>query len=135
MYIQIFTFSVLDDGETIPDCQIQVNLPTNISVTSANLPHPIQFNLFDNVRVSLKLRKSHAHRHMVYMTLVDLEHVQLQNRLTRTEMIQAIEIEEAAKENSTKKLSSKKKKKHTGSMYQVLEKFRKLAIVENTAHV
>lgn len=107
-------------------------MPTNISVTSVNLPHPIQFNLFDNVRVSLKLRKSHAHRHMVYMTLVDLEHVQVKkNRLTNTEMIHAIESEEA---KEVKKPSSKKKKKNV-SMYEVLEKFRKLAIVESTANV
>lgn len=107
-------------------------MPTNISVTSVNLPHPIQFNLFDNVRVSLKLRKSHAHRHMVYMTLVDLEHVQVKKkRLTNTEMIHAIESEEA---KEVKKPSSKKKKKNV-SMYEVLEKFRKLAIVESTANV
>ncbi|KAG2213959.1 hypothetical protein INT47_001229 [Mucor saturninus] len=121
-----------DNGETIPDCQIEVNLPTHISVTSANLPRPIQFNLFDNVRVSLKLRKSHAHRHMVYMTLVDLEHVQFKNhRLTNTEMMHAIETEE--QKETVKKPSSKKKKQV--SMYQVLEKFRKLAIIENTANV
>jgi DIS3-like exonuclease 1 len=117
-------------------------MPTNISVTSANLPHPIQFNLFDNVRVSLKLRKSHAHRHMVYMTLVDLEHVEIKGkkdtppvRMTNTEMIQAIEAEE--EKNSTiniKQLSSKKKKKNP-SVYEVLEKFRKLSIVENKAAV
>lgn len=114
-------------------------MPTNISVTSANLPHPIQFNLFDNVRVSLKLRKSHAHRHMVYMTLVDLKHTEVGSkkkpvRMTNTEMIQSIEAEESSKVEKVKKISSKKKKKNT-SMYEVLERFRKLSIVESTANV
>lgn len=113
-------------------------MPTHISVKSANLPHPIQFNLFDNVRVSLKLRKSHAHRHMVYMTLVDLEHTEVSSkknpaRMTNTEMIQSIESEQLSKsENTNKKLSSKKKKKNS-SMYEVLEKFRKLSVVESTS--
>lgn len=119
-------------------------MPTNISVHSADLPHPIKFNLFDNVRVSLKLRKSHAHRHMVYMTLVDLEHVEVNGkkeanttvaRMTNTEMMHAIEVEEEASREAdpNKKVSSRKKKKNNASMYQVLEKFRKLAIIENTS--
>lgn len=119
-------------------------MPTNISVHSADLPQPIQFNLFDNVRVSLNIRKSHAHRHMVYMTLVDLEHVELTDkknasaavaRMTNTEMMHAIEVEEEASRevDSNKKVSSRKKKKNNASMYQVLEKFRKLSIIENTS--
>lgn len=118
----------------IPNCQIEVNMPTNITVTSIDLPHPIQFNLFDNVRVSLKLRKSHAHRHMVYMTLVDLEHFETQKippRMTHIEMKQAIEFEQEAKQPKT----TKKKKKQSSSMYDVLEKFRKLSIIESTACV
>ncbi|GAA5797114.1 hypothetical protein HPULCUR_002493 [Helicostylum pulchrum] len=128
-----------DDGETIPNCDIEVNMPTNISVTSANLPHPIQFNLFDNVRVSLKLRKSHAHRHMVYMTLVDLEHVEVNSqqkpRMTNSEMIHAIET--SAKSEAPlppKKPSSKKKKKQT-SMCEILEKFSKLSVIETKSSV
>lgn len=117
-------------------------MPTNISVHAADLPHPIEFNLFDNVRVSLKLRKSHAHRHMVYMTLVDLEHVEVNGkkdinpvRMTNTEMMHAIGIEEEAAKpvDPNKKLSSRKKKKNNASMYEVLEKFRKLSIIENTS--
>lgn len=120
-------------------------MPTNVSVTSNNLPHPIQFNLFDNVRVSLKLRKSHAHRHMVYMTLVDLEHVEVKKsnnqnsvRMTNSEMIQAIEeAEEERNELTTsnnKKMSSSKKKKKNVSMYEVLEEFRKLSIIVNNTY-
>ncbi|OAD03553.1 hypothetical protein MUCCIDRAFT_163112 [Mucor lusitanicus CBS 277.49] len=133
-----------NSDETVPNCSIEVNMPTNISVHSADLPHPIKFNLFDNVRVSLKLRKSHAHRHMVYMTLVDLEHVEVNGkkeanttvaRMTNTEMMHAIEVEEEASREAdpNKKVSSRKKKKNNASMYQVLEKFRKLAIIENTS--
>lgn len=111
-------------------------MPTSISVTSANLPHPIQFNLFDNVRVSLKLRKSHAHRHMVYMTLVDLEHVEVNSkrpsRMTNSDMIHAIET--AKPEAPPKKPSSKKKKKQT-SMCEILEKFSKLSVIETKSSV
>ncbi|GAN11405.1 hypothetical protein MAM1_0583c10967 [Mucor ambiguus] len=130
--------------ETIPNCSIEVNMPTSISAHSADLPHPIEFNLFDSVRVSLKLRKSHAHRHMVYMTLVDLEHVEANGkndinrtvpRMTNAEMMHAIEVEEEASRESepNKKVTSRKKKKNNASMYQVLERFRKLAIIENTS--
>lgn len=120
----------VDESDLIPNCDIQVNMPTNITVTSTDLPHPIQFNLFDNVRVSLKLRKSHAHRHMVYMTLVDLEHFQVNNTtpMSKTEMIHAIESEE--KQPLSK---PRNKKKKSASMYDVLEKFRKLSIIENSS--
>lgn len=116
-------------------------MPTDISVISANLPHPIQFNLFDNVRVSLKLRKSHAHRHMVYMTLVDLEHVEVVGkksanpvRMTNKDMIHAIEEEEAVKSETNKKPSSRKKKKQT-SMSEILEKFSRMSVIETRSTV
>lgn len=117
-------------------------MPTDISVHSPDLPHPIRFNLFDNVQVALKLRTSHAHRHMVYMTLVDLDPVSIKSngqseqpaRLTNTEMMHAIEAEEEASRpvDSNKKLSSRKKKKNQSSMYDVLEKFRKMSVIESS---
>ncbi|KAI8980354.1 hypothetical protein BDB01DRAFT_797508 [Pilobolus umbonatus] len=117
------------DDEVIPNCSVETNLPLNIQVTSANLSYPIQFSLFDHVRVSLKLRKSHAHQHMVYMTLIDLDHTSTKEvLLTQTEMRKAIEPineEEAVK-------TKKKKKKNQVSMYEVLEKFRKMSIIETT---
>jgi DIS3-like exonuclease 1 len=124
----------------IPNCSIEVNMPTSISVHSADLPYPIQFNLFDNVQVALKLRKSHAHRHMVYMTLVDLDHVDIKNkaeqptRLTNADMMHAIEAEEEASRpvDPNKKLSSRNKKKNQSSMYEVLEKFRKMSIIKSS---
>ncbi|KAI9485834.1 MAG: DIS3-like exonuclease 1-like protein [Benjaminiella poitrasii] len=128
-----------DENETIPNCRIEVDIPNSISVHSLDLPNPIQFNLFDNVQVSLKLRKSHAHRHMVYMTLVDLDHVELNNsrkntpvRMTNTEMMHAIEAEEEKTSKAKEKPTGKKKNKAL-SMYEVLEKFRKMSIIENKA--
>jgi DIS3-like exonuclease 1 len=132
-----------DTDEIIPNCNIEVYMPTNISVHSADLPHPIQFNLFDNVQVALKLRKSHAHRHMVYMTLVDLDQVDIKTnggkskqpvRLTNTEMMHAIEAEEEASRpvDLNKKLSSRNKKKNQTSMYEILEKFRKMSVIESS---
>ncbi|KAL7333681.1 hypothetical protein PS15p_202549 [Mucor circinelloides] len=143
-HVPLSLISGKNSDETIPNCFIEVNMPTNISVRSADLPQPLQFNLFDNVRVSLNIRKSHAHRHMVYMTLVDLEHVELTDkkdasaavaRMTNTEMMHAIEVEEETyrETDTNKKVSSRKKKKNNASMYQVLEKFRKLSIIENTS--
>ncbi|KAI7902436.1 DIS3-like exonuclease 1-like protein [Cokeromyces recurvatus] len=123
-----------DENETIPNCRIEIDMPNSISVHSTDLPNPIQFNLFDHVQVSLKLRKSHAHRHMVYMTLVDFEHIELAStklvRMTNTEMLHAIEEEEEEKKKPTEQ---SKKKKKSSSMYELLEKFRKLSIIESKA--
>ncbi|KAI9323091.1 DIS3-like exonuclease 1-like protein [Dichotomocladium elegans] len=133
------------DEEFIPNCSIEVNMPTSISVTAATLPHPIQFNLFDHVRVSLKLRKSHAHRHMVYMTLIDLKPSELllppkRNLLTsiqkeEQEIIQS-QKESAvgmSKEEIETRRALKKSSHKQGSIYDVLEQFRKLTLVEITS--
>ncbi|KAI8975242.1 hypothetical protein BDF20DRAFT_877587 [Mycotypha africana] len=135
-----------DEESYIPDCDIEVNMPTDIKVMSSNLPYPIQFNIFDNVRVSLKLRMSHAHRHMVYMTLVDIEHVQINNgdkkaataitnnitRLTNKDMLHAIADKEVESTTAHKDSSAnnKKKKKKSSSMYDLLERFRKMSVIE-----
>lgn len=109
-------------------------MPTSISVVSCNLPHPIDFNLFDHVRVSLKLRKSHAHRHLVYMSLVDMDYTEVKRaqmtRMSNTEMMESIHLSE---KKGQEKLSKKKKKSNQSSMYDVLEKFRKLSITQTTS--
>ncbi|KAG0768707.1 hypothetical protein G6F62_004029 [Rhizopus arrhizus] len=122
------------EEKTIPDCSIEVNMPTSISVVSCNLPHPIDFNLFDHVRVSLKLRKSHAHRHLVYMSLVDMDYTEVKRtqmtRMSNTEMMESIHLSE---KKGQEKSSKKKKKSNQSSMYDVLEKFRKLSITQTTS--
>ncbi|OBZ91583.1 DIS3-like exonuclease 1 [Choanephora cucurbitarum] len=134
-HIPLSLISGTDAGnESIPNCQVEVNMPTHIKVTSADLPHPIEFNLFHHVRVSLKLRQSHAHRHLVYMTLIDFDLVETakrptMDRLSNTQMMQSIEAKE--QEKVIKKPSSKKKKQ---TMYSVLEKFRKMSIIQTTAN-
>ncbi|KAG0164652.1 DIS3 mitotic control [Apophysomyces sp. BC1015] len=126
------------ETETIPNVSINVTLPTQISVSSADLPRAINFNLFDRVRVSLKLRKSHAHRHMVYMTLVGLEQSQVQqDRLSANDMMKSIAVAQESipnmskEEKETRKHLKKATKNHGGNMYDVLEQFRKLSFIEN----
>ncbi|KAI8382404.1 hypothetical protein BD560DRAFT_386501 [Blakeslea trispora] len=117
-----------DSDECIPNCQIEVNMPTDIKVTSADLPYPIIFSLFHHVRVSLKLRQSHAHRHLVYMTLIDFDQIQATSKLDRlsnTQLIQSIEAKE-----QEKAVKPMKKKKTKVSMYSVLEKFRKMSMIQ-----
>ncbi|KAG2219093.1 hypothetical protein INT45_005824 [Circinella minor] len=145
------------DEEYLSNCTIDVSIPTNISVQAATLPHPIQFNLFDHVRVSLKLRKSHAHRHMVYMTLIDLEHTKVEKSipimskdiLMKTVMesfnnddkeeIEDIDDIETGREVGGEKIAMskqeietrrqlKKSTKQQGNMYDFLEQFRKMSI-------
>ncbi|KAI9024932.1 hypothetical protein CLU79DRAFT_745488 [Phycomyces nitens] len=142
------------EDEYIPNCHIEVSLPTHVSVTSADLPNPINFQLFDRVCVSLKLRKSHAHRHMVYMTLVGLEHTKKlgsnQLNTARTEqlskdaMMRSISKQEEAnsqanayKDRSKEEVEMRKQmrkatKNNSNSIYQLLEPFRKLSIIEST---
>ncbi|OAD80484.1 hypothetical protein PHYBLDRAFT_138042 [Phycomyces blakesleeanus NRRL 1555(-)] len=142
------------EEDYIPNSHIEVSLPTNVSVTSADLPHPINFQLFDHVRVSLKLRKSHAHRHMVYMTLVGLEHTTKLGssqvdavttaQLSRDTMMRSIAEQEEAKaqanaykdrskeELETRKQMRKAAKNNGSSIYQLLEPFRKMSIIEST---
>ncbi|CAO3635100.1 unnamed protein product [Cunninghamella echinulata] len=142
------------DDEYIANCTVESNHPTQISVQSPHLPHPIKFNLFDQVRVQLKLRESHAHRHMVFMTLVDFQqqtHQKQHQQLSTKELIHTIKNHEEENNNSNIKASAKgsqfvptkaevetrrllKKNKgnnNKASMYSVLEQFRKLTIIEN----
>ncbi|KAI8334960.1 hypothetical protein BC941DRAFT_430785 [Chlamydoabsidia padenii] len=132
-----------DDEKYIPNCTLEAQPPTEISVHSADLPHPIRFCLFDRVRVMLKLRQSHAHRHMVYMTLIDRQqhehHQQQQPKMTNTDLMQSIQAAEppaattttTKSETETRRMLKKNKQQNKNSMYSVLEQFRKLAIVEN----
>ncbi|KAI9306837.1 hypothetical protein BJ944DRAFT_262892 [Cunninghamella echinulata] len=140
------------DDEYIANCTIESNHPTQISVQSPHLPHPIKFNLFDQVRVQLKLRKSHAHRHMVYMTLVDFQqqtHQKQHQQLSTKELIHTIKnheennnsnVKATAKDSQfvptkaeveTRRMLKKNKGNNKSSMYSILEQFRKLAIIEN----
>lgn len=140
------------DEEYLPNCDIQVDMPTAITVTAATLPKPIVFSLFDHVRVSLKLRKSHAHRHMVYMTLIDLQSSELPaQKMTSNEMMQSIITNSNESSVSTSQQTMpntttmskqeiearrelKKSTKHQGTMYELLEQFRKISITENTSN-
>ncbi|CDH51568.1 dis3-like exonuclease 1 [Lichtheimia corymbifera JMRC:FSU:9682] len=137
------------DEEYLPNCDIQVDMPTAITVTAATLPKPIVFSLFDHVRVSLKLRKSHAHRHMVYMTLIDLQSSELPSKkMTSNEMMQSIITNNSvstgqqpmpntttmSKQEIEARRELKKSTKHQGTMYELLEQFRKISITENTSN-
>ncbi|SAL95988.1 hypothetical protein [Absidia glauca] len=126
----------------IPNCTLDAQPPTEISVHSRDLPHPIRFCLFDRVRVVLKLRQSHAHRHMVYMTLVSRQqhqHQQQHTTMTKTDFLQSIQATASdtspttttKSETETRRMLKKNKQQNKNSMYSVLEQFRKLAIVEN----
>ncbi|KAG0283765.1 DIS3 mitotic control [Linnemannia gamsii] len=71
---------------TISGCEMDTDLMTQISVKvppqalgshAASLPNIstlVQFRLFDKVKVALRLKKSLAHRHTIYMTLIGLDH-------------------------------------------------------------
>ncbi|KAG0336109.1 DIS3 mitotic control [Podila humilis] len=54
--------------------QISVKIPPEVSASYQGLSKMIQLRLFDKVKVALRLRKSHAHRHSIYMTLISLDH-------------------------------------------------------------
>lgn len=66
----------------IHGCQMDTDLMTQISVkvpqealtAHKGLAKTIQLRLFDKVKVALRLKKSHAHRHSIYMTLIGLDH-------------------------------------------------------------
>ncbi|CAO3597052.1 unnamed protein product [Absidia cylindrospora] len=140
------------DDEFIPNCSLEAQPPTEITVQSADLAHPIRFCLFDRVRVMLKLRQSHAHRHMVYMTLVGRQQQQQQQpkvaMMTKNDLMQSIQAQEILEskaatppptsstkaETETRRMLKKNKQQNKGSIYSVLEQFRKLALVENQSH-
>ncbi|KAG0346829.1 DIS3 mitotic control [Podila minutissima] len=54
--------------------QISVKVPQEALVAHQGLSKTIQLRLFDKVKVALRLKKSHAHRHSIYMTLIGLDH-------------------------------------------------------------
>lgn len=130
------------DQEMLPNCTVDVSMPTKISITAAALPQPIDIHLFDHVRVSLHLRKSHAHRHMVYMNLMDLKHAvteryQAPARMSNKDMMDSIVSQEQAhapllassrQEIETRRELKKKQAQH--SMYELLEQFRRMNIIE-----
>ncbi|KAF9551474.1 DIS3 mitotic control [Mortierella hygrophila] len=70
---------------SIVGCEMDTDLMTQISVkvppqalgshaSSPNVSSLVQFRLFDKVKVALRLKKSLAHRHTIYMTLIGLDH-------------------------------------------------------------
>lgn len=71
---------------TISGCEMDTDLMTQISVkvppqalgshtaSLSNISTLVQFRLFDKVKVALRLKKSLAHRHTIYMTLIGLDH-------------------------------------------------------------
>ncbi|KAG9067492.1 DIS3 mitotic control [Linnemannia hyalina] len=69
---------------SIAGCEMDTDLMTQISVkvppqalgshaSSPNVSSLVQFRLFDKVKVALRLKKSLAHRHTIYMTLIGLD--------------------------------------------------------------
>lgn len=54
--------------------QIAVKVPQEALAAHQGLAKMIQLRLFDKVKVALRLKKSHAHRHSIYMTLIGLDH-------------------------------------------------------------
>ncbi|KAF9115824.1 DIS3 mitotic control [Mortierella sp. AM989] len=68
---------------TISGCEMDTDLMTQISVRvppqalasyPPGLENMVKFRLFDKVKVALRLKKSYAHRHSIYMTLIGLDH-------------------------------------------------------------
>ncbi|KAG0197124.1 DIS3 mitotic control [Mortierella sp. GBA30] len=54
--------------------QISIKVPSQVlSAYPPGLSKTVQFRLFDKVKVALRLRKSLAHRHSIYMTLIGLD--------------------------------------------------------------
>jgi len=77
--------STNDHLMTITGCEIQTDLMTQIAIkvppqalgvhaSLPNLSKMVEFRLFDKVKVALRLKKSLAHRHTIYMTLIGLDH-------------------------------------------------------------
>ncbi|KAG0024231.1 DIS3 mitotic control [Entomortierella chlamydospora] len=67
---------------TISGCEMDTDLMTRISIRvppqalashSSELSNMVKFQLFDKVKVALRLKKSYAHRHSIYMTLIGLD--------------------------------------------------------------
>src|SRR5690606_10457155 len=77
MPLSAVTGNINDVKTMVNGCDIQIISSTKLRVSLPNnLPQKksfIDFNLFDKVKVSLKLKKSHAHRHTIYMVLISLE--------------------------------------------------------------
>ncbi|KAG9323359.1 hypothetical protein KVV02_000941 [Mortierella alpina] len=71
-----------DHLHLISGCEMDTDLMTQISVKVPSQvlnAHPpglsrmVQFRLFDKVKVALRLKRSFAHRHSIYMTLIGLQ--------------------------------------------------------------
>ena len=136
---------LLTENSYITNCSFDTDSHTYATITAADLPRPIKFQLFDHVQVSLKLHMSHAHRHKVHMTLVGFQQHQTRDvkLSTKTMTEQIITGESQDKEKlmtSTKDSQSSKASKafkqtaHTDSVYAVLESFRQLSLIENTTY-
>ncbi|KAI8061570.1 DIS3-like exonuclease 1-like protein [Gongronella butleri] len=149
--LSLISDKVDDDDTYIPNCVLETELPTSVTVRGASLARPFRFALFDHVRVVLKLRESHAHRHLVYMSLLGFQETAVPSkRITNKEMMASIQTREqehaengtaAARDASSNGTALSKSdiqtrrmiKKHHGNMYSVLEKFRQLSLVENSS--
>ncbi|KAG0363801.1 DIS3 mitotic control [Gamsiella multidivaricata] len=66
----------------ISGCEMDTDLATEISIKVPShtlTPYPqglatsVQFRLFDKVKVALRLKRSYAHRHSIYMALIGLD--------------------------------------------------------------
>ncbi|KAG0244576.1 DIS3 mitotic control [Actinomortierella wolfii] len=61
------------DDHEIEGCTLETDQLTQMTVRVPGVIRPIEFRLFDKVRVRLRLKKSLAHRHSIYMTLIGLD--------------------------------------------------------------
>ncbi|ORX46300.1 RNB-domain-containing protein [Hesseltinella vesiculosa] len=142
--LSLISDKVGDDEQNIPGCTLETQVPNNLTVHGATLPRSIQFKLFDQVRVILKIRMSHAHRHTVHMSLLGFQETPLPlKRLTNKGMVSAIleNLDPATAAISPPKSSPLSQdeiktrrliKKQHNNMYSVIESFRQLTITENT---
>ncbi|KAJ2960917.1 hypothetical protein NQZ79_g3792 [Umbelopsis isabellina] len=118
------------------NCTLDSNNQTRIIIQAAELPHPITFQLFDHVQVSLKLHTSHAHRHKVHMTLVGLDHrdssnVKLSTKALTEQIISGESQDRTSAPEDISKVSKKfKQTKQIDSVYAILESFRQLNLIE-----
>ncbi|KAG0053276.1 DIS3 mitotic control [Gryganskiella cystojenkinii] len=81
------TSTTTDKWATVTGCEMETDQMTEItvkiplqSIATASTNHrlgslrnKVQFRLFDKVKVALRLKKSLAHRHSIYMTLIGLD--------------------------------------------------------------
>ncbi|ORX87083.1 RNB-domain-containing protein [Basidiobolus meristosporus CBS 931.73] len=125
-----------DDSTYLPRCSVDSDA-TRITVTILDSSKTIEFNVFDHVQVSLKLHESRAHRHTVYMTLIGLlsNHQEAKpiQALNDKELMSAIkegEKKSQANVEPAKDPDSRPFQQSSRSMYELLERFHDLSIVE-----